>query len=258
MKARVAKYHPPRTLPGRAHQATIGRIVTSASLVLPVSRFEADRLLEAGLPARSMEIVPPAIRPLPPPDPAIWARLGVRPDGGPVILFVGRNAPHKRLDLLLPAFEQVLERHPDASLVLAGPGHGVELLQGVALQVHSRVHLAGTTSAAELAALYQGSSLLVLPSDYEAFGLVLLEAMSCGLPVIAAQASAPAELLAGWEPSLFPPGDMGALAARIDAILADGDLAAECSAWGRTRAATMFSPEVQARNVIEIYARCLR
>jgi len=142
---------------------------------------------------------------------------------GPVILYVGRFTEVKRLTLLLEAFAQARLDAP-ATLVLVGghPGewegeHPADTIERLGL---SGVLLAGWHDQSELPELLAAADLLVLPSARESFGQVIVEAMACGVPAVAAASLGPAQIIdpgaTGW---LFDVDDRAALtAALVDAV----------------------------------------
>ena len=143
--------------------------------------------------------------------------------GGPVFLYVGRYTAVKRLPLLISAHARAVERlGRPAPLVLVGghPGEweGEHPLATARRIGNRQVFLAGWRPHEELPQALNAADALVLPSVAEAFGLVLVEAMACGLPVIACRAHGPAAIVAngrtGW---LVPPDDEEAL---VDSLLA--------------------------------------
>jgi glycosyltransferase involved in cell wall biosynthesis len=143
--------------------------------------------------------------------------------GGPIFLYVGRYTAVKRLPLLISAHARAVERlGKPAPLVLVGghPGEweGEHPLATARRIGNRHVFLAGWRSHEELPQALNAADTLVLPSVAEAFGLVLVEAMACGLPVIAARAHGPAEIVddgrTGW---LVRPDDEGEL---VDALVA--------------------------------------
>jgi len=142
---------------------------------------------------------------------------------GPVFIYVGRYTAVKRLPLLIGAHARACERlGRPAPLVLVGghPGEweGEHPLAAARRIGNRHVFLAGWRPHEELPQALNAADALVLPSVAEAFGLVLVEAMACGLPVIACRAHGPAAIVAegrtGW---LVPPDDEEAL---VDALLA--------------------------------------
>ncbi len=143
--------------------------------------------------------------------------------GGPVFLYVGRYTAVKRLPLLISAHARAVERlGKPAPLVLVGghPGEweGEHPLATARRIGNRQVFLAGWRPHEELPQALNAADVLVLPSVAEAFGLVLVEAMACGRPVIACRAHGPAAIVAdgrtGW---LIRPDDEEAL---VDALLA--------------------------------------
>jgi glycosyltransferase involved in cell wall biosynthesis len=118
---------------------------------------------------------------------------GGRPSG-PLLLYVGRLAPEKGLD----AFATILDQVPDAQLALVGDGPQRAALEERILRRHveaGRVHFAGFLTGDALAEAYASADALVMPSRTETFGFAVLEAMSSGLPVVAARAGAIPDLV---------------------------------------------------------------
>jgi glycosyltransferase involved in cell wall biosynthesis len=143
--------------------------------------------------------------------------------GDTVFIYVGRYTGVKRLTLLISAHARAVERlGKPAPLVLIGghPGEweGEHPLATARRIGNRQVFLAGWCPHEQLPQALNAADALVLPSVAEAFGLVLVEAMACGLPVIACRAHGPAEIVTdrstGW---LIPPDDEDAL---VDALLA--------------------------------------
>lgn len=144
----------------------------------------------------------------------------------PFILAAGRLGPEKGFDLLIRAFSAASVRSTNLRLVIAGEGPERQQLLKLAeeLQLAGRVSLAGRVR--ELPALMTGAVAFILPSRYEGFPNVLLEALAAGVPCVASDCpGATREILAGGEYGLLvPPQDICALAAAIDRITTDGAL----------------------------------
>jgi glycogen synthase len=136
----------------------------------------------------------------------------------PVILYSGRFVDRKGIRELLEAVPVILERVPDARVVLAGGyGGGAEIerawLIDVLLPYRDRVHFTGWLTPAEMSGWYSKADILVVPSWYEPFGMVVLEGMLHGLAIAASDVGGPAEILEhGRTGLLFPPRDARALA----------------------------------------------
>ncbi len=158
------------------------------------------------------------------------AQHGIGPED-PVILFVGRKAEGKGLDLLLSAMRQVWEAEPTAWLVIAGSSsdffrHRIEP-EIDRLPEALRRHLANLNDfqEEEKDALYTDCDVLVLPSKVESFGIVFLEAWACGKPVIGCQTGPVASVVSdGVDGLLVPCGDVPALSSAIRRLLGDAGL----------------------------------
>jgi glycosyltransferase involved in cell wall biosynthesis len=140
-----------------------------------------------------------------------------------VILYCAKLQPWKRPSDLLRAFAQA--QLQNAILIFAGDGAERENLQKLSqeLTLSNSVLFLGFTNQSQLPALYVGADLLVLPSDYEPFGLVVNEAMLCGCPVVASnRVGAAQDLIAPVDPSfVFPCGDVPALSALLRQLYFD-------------------------------------
>jgi glycosyltransferase involved in cell wall biosynthesis len=145
------------------------------------------------------------------------------PGDAPVILFCAKLQPWKRPLDVLNAFARadVAGSH----LVFAGDGPLRSELESRAksLGLEGRIHFLGFTNQSGLPAVYRGSDLLVLPSEYEPFGLVVNEAMLCGCPAIVSdRVGAGGDLIsAGQTGYIFPCGDVENLAALLREVLSD-------------------------------------
>jgi phosphatidyl-myo-inositol dimannoside synthase len=165
---------------------------------------------------------------------------------GRVILTVGRwlaTERYKGMDTLIKALPRLLTQRPEVQLVLAGAGDDRAWLEELADQngVNRHVHFLTGLSYSELAACYSGCEIFALPSRGEGFGLVYLEAMACGKPVIGgAHGGAPEIIEDGVTGYLVPHGDAIQLATSIEALLADPARAKEMGARGQHRAENEF------------------
>lgn len=165
-------------------------------------------------------------------------------EGTVEILFVGRLEPRKGIDLLLAAAPAVLRRHPAARLTIAGddgqPGpDGVSYRRAFEAtpegrELAGRVRFLGRVDDARRDALYAWCDVFVAPSRYESFGMVLLEAMRHGTPVIGARVGGMATIIDDGVSGLqITPGDAGALASALERMVASDALRAELGAGAR-------------------------
>ncbi|PDW02715.1 glycosyltransferase family 4 protein [Candidatus Viridilinea mediisalina] len=154
-----------------------------------------------------------------------------------IILCVARQYPRKHISDLIHAFALLHPRLPHARLVIVGDGpEHQHLRQRVAhLQLNSVVTLTGALpNNAAVAAWYRRASIFCLPSVQEGFGIVFLEAMAAGLPIVATTAAAVPEVVPhGLVGELVPPGDSVALASSLAALLCNPARRRELGAAGQ-------------------------
>ncbi len=240
-----------------------GPVLAAAARVIVQTNAEHALLAALGFPLPPVEVIPPGYTPLPaaPTDSSVARdRFGV---DGPFLLFVGRLASNKGLLGLLDAFAPLARRDPTARLVIVGEDGGM------AAQVDQRAGTLGiggpvrrlgyVADDRELAALYREARATVLPSEYEAFGLVLLESLAQGTPVIATRVGGVPEFIGDGESGLLvPPGDAAALAGAIDRLWADPALGRRLGSTGRDRVVPRFQWAAVATQIDRVYRSVVR
>ena len=225
------------------------RVMARSSAVTAVSSYLAS---EAKSMAAGLNV---AVEPMPVNvelfSPLAGATAGSRsPDR---FLFVGRLNEQKGIALLLQA---LAASGSGASLDVVGDGDGRAALESIArtLGVAGRVRWLGAQSQEQLVPLYRAATAVVIPSEGEGLGLVAVEAQLCETPVIAFRSGGLPDVVSdGATGLLTPPGDVGALAAAMDAVLARDDRGASLGRAGRDAALARFSPNVVASHYASIY-----
>lgn len=188
-------------------------------------------------------IEPPLTRALEREGQHVRADLSI-PPGAFVVGNVGRLAPQKGQRHLIAAMPMLLERVPRAHAVIAGGGDLEEYLRDLAteLGVAERVHVLGPRR--DVPALMHAIDVFAMPSIWEGFGLVLLEAMAAGRPIVASRVATIPEVVADGETGLLvPAGDPPALADALASLAHDPGLAKEMGEAGRERLRRGFSIE---------------
>jgi len=184
---------------------------------------------------------------------AAWQmRLGIRP---PYVFYLGQWKAYKNLPLLLEAFGRVQRTHPSSQLVIAGddPRHP-EVRQLAAELPEGSVVLPGRLPESAVPDLYRGAAMVVLPSRAEGFGLPVIEAMACGVPVICSDLPVLREIADGV--AIFcDPNDPAAFAAAMASML-DAPSNGSRRQLGVERART-FTWERAARQTVEVYELAL-
>jgi len=174
----------------------------------------------------------------------------------PMVLFVGRLRYYKGVDVLLRAARDI-----HARIAIVGDGPFEPSLRTVHRQLglRDRVEFLGAQSEFELLALYRAASVCVLPSTHrsEALGLAMIEAMASGRPVVSTELGTGTSWVNqhGSTGLVVPPGDAVSLAAAINLLLDDPELAERFGAAARERARREFSHDVMAERVLRVYER---
>ncbi len=165
------------------------------------------------------------------------------------LLFVGRLVEKKGLPYLIRAMPMVLEKHPAASLTIAGSGPEEEAVRRLvaALGLERHVRFLGAVPNTDIPALYQAAEIVVFPSivgrdgDQEGFGLVLVEAMGCECAVIATDLPAMRDIIVDGKTGLIVPAkDSGALAEKIIDLLDDPAIRLSLGKAGRDFVKTRY------------------
>lgn len=203
--------------------------------VVAVSEAVAASLAAAGVPRSRMEVVAPGV------EPGEYERAEPH-RGAPVIACIARLHREKNVALLIRAFARVHAEIPEARLVIFGDGPERGALErlAAALGLGSVVEFRGYVKDAGRRC--GDFDILAVPSSREAFGIAALEAMACGVPVIATRVGGLPELVLDGETGLLvPPEDEKALAETLTGLLRDPERAARLGAAGRERALTRFT-----------------
>lgn len=227
-------------------------------------RSELIRIFQ--VPADKLRVIPNGVAV--PPQRELDGRWGAigdpsgsgAPAGAKEILFVGRLVYEKGVDLLLEAFRRVLHVHPDAFLHVAGAGPEEGALQSLAwrLGIAGRVRFHGYISDEARNRLYRSARAAVVPSRYEPFGIVALEAMAFGAPVVAARTGGLAEVVEDRTTGLlFAPGDVEGLAARLVELLSAPALAQSLARRAHERVLERYDWRQIAQRTLAVYREIL-
>lgn len=161
---------------------------------------------------------------------------------GKYVVYLGRISTNKGLDVLIRAMTPILNKDPTLRLVIAGPdGGSLSAIQHLAKRnaVAQQVVFAGPLTESEIPPVLHGSSVFVLPSKHgEALGLVILEAMAAGVPIVASRVGGIPEVISEGENGYcVPPGDEVQLRDKIHLLLSDSSTALTIGKNNAVRAA---------------------
>jgi glycosyltransferase involved in cell wall biosynthesis len=241
-----------------APQIEVARRLPHVVTVSESSRRDIEA--QMGVPAARMQVVPVGV------DHTRFRPLdGVARAPGRLLTTASGDVPLKGLTYLLEALAKARVERPDAHLVVigklrngsvipdllerlglrAGPGEAVTFVSGI--------------SDERVVELYAEASLAVVPSLYEGFSLPAIEAMACGTPLLATTGGALPEVVgtSGATARLVPPGDAGALAGAIVALLGDDDERARLGEQGRARVLDRYTWRACAEATVGVYEQAL-
>lgn len=223
--------------------------------LIVASEYVKKQAVASGYPAGQIEVVP-HFTPLPERGPsACEGERGHHGLVGGTVLFVGRVVREKGLGHLLSALSRV---HTSWRLLVAGDGPDLDRVKRLArrLRVDTRMNFAGWADRELLRRFYREASLVVVPSVWpEPFGLVGIEAMSYGKPVVAFDVGGiPEWLQDGVTGFLITPYDVKEMAAKIDYLLEHPELAREMGMNGRARGEQKFNERKHIARLLEIYS----
>lgn len=172
------------------------------------------------------------------------------------LLYVGNLLKRKRIDILLLALKKVREANPNARLVIIGSGPKLDSLHSLVteLGLQDGVVFRGQVSDSELASAYRSAAAFVLPSEAEVFGLVIVEALLSGAPVISTRTAGASSIIdSGSTGLLVPIGDSAELAQAIIEVLSDGPKAQAMAARGQAFAKSHFALGVVCQELERVY-----
>ena len=220
------------------------RVIRDATRLHATSQLEFDRLTRLTDPDRVVFV----------PNGVELPRVGVGHERAPLVLFLGRIHPIKRLDLLADAFGRVLQQHADAHLVIAGPdedGHRAQVAPlftpfGDAVTWTGRVDETGKRE------LLNAAAVLVMCSDAESFGMSVAEAMAAGTPVVVTR-TCPWPDVESHRTGFWVEQTPDAIAAGVNAVLSDRSTAREMGCRGRSLVASQYSWPHAASALINQY-----
>ena len=181
------------------------------------------------------------------------------PDDATVLLYVGRVAFEKNIEFLMESFARVRRRAPAAKLVIAGEGPALAELKrragrlGLAADILFIGYLDRRTRLVEC---YHASDVFVFASETETQGLVLLEAMACGLPVVSSASMGTTDVLSEGQGCLIAPLEPEAFAERVMTLIGEPFRARELARRGRDYV-RQWSTEVKAGEMLAFYRRVL-
>jgi phosphatidylinositol alpha-mannosyltransferase len=218
--------------------ATIAVSEAAAAFVAPIVG-SPSAIVANGVDVERFERVTDVAREMPPP---------------PVMFWASRLDRQKGFRVAIAAFEILARRFVDLSFAVAGDGHDRDAVGSLPADVRARVRMLGRVPNRDLHRFSAGASVFVAPATgHESFGMILVEAMAAGVPVVASDIDGYREVVReGVDGLLVPPGDASAVADAVGNVLADPALAERLAAGGHQRARA-YSWTALAPRIEEVY-----
>ncbi len=264
-------------LPESEHAQYAGRIRAetvagrACDVLVASTRVERDDLVELyAVDPQKIEVVPPGVdtarfSPASGNGQAVLRRAFSLPSG-PLVAALGRLDPRKGYDLFLQAAAQLVADGEAFSFALSAgaaddPREAAEYgrLKGLVeeLALGDRFRWMDVLPQDALADFYRALDVFVMPSRYELFGIVMLEAMACGVPVVATRFGGPAEVIEdGVDGLLVDPTDLSALGNALRSLLADPERCAKMGMRARSKVEQGYSWNASARRHRALYFGC--
>jgi len=177
---------------------------------------------------------------------------------GPIILYVGRLDYNKGIEYLIKSFSKVVKYIPNAKLVLIGDGPQKNYINKMIddLNLKKSIKQIIWVNDVDLPKIYASSDVVVLPSLMEGFGIVLLEAMACGIPCIATKAGGVEDVIDNGKTGfIVPPADVDVLYHAIYDLLTDEDLMQRFGVNSRKRVEENFTLQKISNQTLSIYKK---
>ena len=253
-------------LPGEisvAVDATERHLCAAADRIITCSQaMRSDVINELGADAGKVSVLPNGI------DTDVWRTTEAQRDEArrrwsgddPLLMFTGRLEVEKGIFTLLDAMPTILEQFPRTVLAVAGQGGQGDQFDADVLQrgLSASVHRTGWLSEEELKALISAADAALVPSLYEPFGLVALEAMSLCTPVVVARTGGLADIVEDGRNGLaFTPGDPAGLAQAVITTLADPDAARQRAEVAREELGARFDWQMIGSETVSLYEQAL-
>lgn len=229
------------------------KLWNSVKAVNLVSHAVAEELVHQGMPTKRIQVIHNGL--------AVSSKpIKPIPQEPYKILMVGRLTGEKGFDLGFRAVSKLIQKYPQLTLTLIGDGILFEELQQLKrkLKLGKHVTMKGFVKPEEVKDYMDNASLVLVPSDYESFGLVALEAAMRGRPVIASDVCGLKEVVKHGETGLLvPPQDPDALANAIEQLLQDPIKIDKMGAAALKRAGEVFTIEASAQAYVALYQEVL-
>jgi glycosyltransferase involved in cell wall biosynthesis len=242
------------------------RILMHADAFVAISTAVAAELTAEGVDASAIKMIPNSVdacrfSPVTPHEKETLRRKLGLPLGDRIVIYTGRLVSYKGLPLLLDVWQAIQEQNDHVQLLLVGSGgldiHNCEAeLRAYVEDNGMRASVRFTGSVDNVQELLQAADIFVLPTENEAFGISLIEAMACGLPVISTSVGGVTDILEHrLNGFVVQPGDHHQLREALATLLTDSDLSARLGCAARRTVQEKYGVEVVMRGFAGLFSR---
>lgn len=256
-------YDPVHPVPKSHYQPFMKLVMKNAKKITCISSFMMKRAIELGAPPSKIEVVPfgvdvnqfnPEID-----GECIREKYGLGNES--IVLAVQRISPRKAVEYLIYAVPIVLKNFPETRFIIVDGGRKLRELEDLTrkLKVEDKIVFVDSAPRSILPKYYAAADIFVLHSLFEALGLVLLEAMSSGKPIVTTRTGGTVDVVEdGRTGFLVKPKSPAELARAIGILIKDKKLRQKMGGEGRIRAVRYFSWENIAHRMDEIYVKAMQ
>lgn len=236
------------------YNQTLGKLlIQNSARVIAVSRTNAEDLVKSGVTEQKITVIPNGIKL----ERFLDGTSKSIEKNGPIILCVGRISEDKGIDCLIRAAQSVVESFPQARFLIVGEDYGyLGKLRALVnnLNIKKSVIFTGRLTDNQLVDVYRSADVFVLPSELEAFGIVVIEAMASGVPVIVSNCGGMKDIVKdGTNGFLFDVGDARQLAEKIMLFLSDEELRTKLASDGKETVMKSYTIEKVVDKLEELY-----
>lgn len=243
-------------------KAALKSVFKNSEIIIALNNYEANRYLRIGVPESKIKVVPNAA------ERDSFTLVSSKEFlskynlvGKKIILFVGILNSFKRPDLLIEALPRIIENKPDAHLVMVGPDGGeLKKVKNIAdkLGVEKHYSWIGPLYGLEKQQAYDAAKVFVLPSDWDAYPLVLLEALARKLPIISTDTRGPKDIVDdNVNGFIINKGDVNALAEKVITLLTDEKLYQQFSLNAHQKGVSVYAASAITKKIEDIYFELL-
>lgn len=224
-----------------------------ADKVICYTKIEKEELVNIGIKSQKIEVIHNGI------DTNLFIpNINKSSNGNNRLLWIGRFVKGKGIDYLIDAFELLNHKYQNLYMTMVGEGPERERIERkiCALRIDKNIKIVDIVPNSDIVQLYQNSDVFVLPSIEEGVPRTILEAMSCGIPIVCSKLSHLVDIVknAGF---LVPIRDSEALAEKISIILSDKELATRFGNNGRKNTINNYSWEDTVKRTIKLYEKLI-